>query len=74
VHFVTAELDGGPVIAQARLAVAADDTEASLGARVLAREHILLPQVVCWFAEGRLRLREGQVWFDGHPLRAPLQC
>jgi len=74
VHFVTAELDGGPVIAQTRLAVEPDDTPSSLAARVLAREHVLLPQVVTWFAEGRLRMRDHGVWFDGAALQAPLQC
>jgi len=74
VHFVTSELDGGPLIAQARVPVQQDDTPASLGARVLAREHVLLPQVVTWFAEGRLKLRDDRVWFDDRPLEAPLQC
>ncbi len=74
VHFVTSELDGGPLIAQARVPVEQDDTPASLGARVLAREHVVLPQVVTWFAEGRLKLRDDRVWFDDRPLEAPLQC
>jgi phosphoribosylglycinamide formyltransferase-1 len=74
VHFVTSELDGGPVVAQARVAVEPDDTETVLAARVLSREHELLPQVVAWFAEGRLQLRDGQISFDGEPLHAPLQC
>ncbi len=74
VHFVTSELDGGPVVAQARVAVEPGDTETVLAARVLSREHELLPQVVAWFAEGRLQLRDGQISFDGEPLRAPLQC
>ena len=73
VHFVTDELDGGPVIAQARVPVAAGDDEKTLAARVLQREHQLLPQVVRWFAEGRLRLTGGQVWFDDRALDAPLQ-
>jgi phosphoribosylglycinamide formyltransferase 1 len=74
VHFVTDELDGGPVIAQIRVAVRPDDDEASLAARVLAREHRLLPQVVCWFAEGRLQLQRSLAWFDGTPLTEPLRC
>ena len=73
VHFVTDELDGGPVIAQAEVAVQSDDDEATLAARVLAREHVLLPQVVTWFAEGRLTMRDDRVWFDQAPLEAPLQ-
>lgn len=74
VHFVTAELDGGPVIAQTRVAVEAGDDAKRLAARVLRREHALLPQVVGWFASGRIALRDGQVWMDGNRLQAPLQC
>ncbi|UPG86581.1 phosphoribosylglycinamide formyltransferase [Luteibacter aegosomatis] len=71
VHFVTAELDGGPVVAQARIAVRPDDTEASLAERLLAEEHRLLPAVVGAIASGRLRWDDGAV-FDGLPLSAPL--
>lgn len=74
VHFVTGELDGGPVIAQARVPVLEGDTESELAARVLQREHQLFPQVVTWFAQGKLQLRDDQVWFEGSPLQAPLQC
>lgn len=74
VHFVTAELDGGPVIAQVHVPVLDDDDEQALAARVLAREHRLLPQVVTWFAEGRLALLDGAVRFDGAALEAPLRC
>jgi len=74
VHFVTGELDGGPVIAQARVPVLDADTESELAARVLQREHLLFPQVVSWFAQGKLQLRDDQVWFEGSPLQAPIQC
>ena len=74
VHFVTAELDGGPVIAQAHVPVLDGDDEDTLAARVLIREHSLLPQVVCWFAENRLQLRDDKVWFDGKPLDGPIRC
>ena len=74
VHFLTSELDGGPVVAQARVPVESGDTETILGARVLAREHELLPQVVTWFAEGRLEMRDGQIRFDTVPLHSALQC
>jgi phosphoribosylglycinamide formyltransferase-1 len=74
VHFVTTELDGGPVIAQARVPVHPGDDEATLAARVLAREHELLPQVVSWFAQDRLAMRGDQVWLDDAPLRDPIQC
>lgn len=71
VHFVTAELDGGPVIAQARIPVLAGDTEESLAERLLVEEHRLLPAVVSAMAAGRLSWSNGPV-FDGHPLKAPL--
>lgn len=54
VHFVTSEVDVGPIVAQSALAVRRDDDEASLAARVLALEHRLLPAAVGWFCEGRL--------------------
>ena len=54
VHFVTAELDDGPIVVQAVVPVRADDDEATLAARVLAQEHVIYPQVVRWFAEDRL--------------------
>ena len=54
VHFVTAELDDGPIVVQAAVPVRADDDEATLAARVLAQEHVIYPQAVRWFAEDRL--------------------
>ena len=74
VHFVTDELDGGPVIAQVRVPVLDGDDEASLAARVLAREHQLLPEVVRWYAQGRVRLQDGGVWLDGKALPGPVEC
>jgi phosphoribosylglycinamide formyltransferase 1 len=73
VHFVTAELDLGPPIVQARFAVRADDDEASLAARVQAQEHRIYPLAVRWFCEGRLRYDDGQAWLDGRVLREPVQ-
>lgn len=61
VHFVTADLDHGPIVAQAAVAVRPDDSEATLAARVLAEEHRIYPQAVRWFAEGRLRIVGGRV-------------
>jgi len=72
VHFVTEELDGGPPVLQARVPVLADDDADTLAARVLAREHIIYPQVIQWFAQGRLRLDQGTPVFDGTPLARPL--
>lgn len=73
VHFVTRELDGGPVIAQAPVQVRDGDTPESLRERVQAREHVLLPEVVRWFADGRLALKQGRVHFDDEPLEQPIQ-
>lgn len=73
VHFVTRELDGGPVIAQAPVAVRVDDTPDSLRERVQAREHVLLPEVLRWFAAGRVALENGRVHFDGAPLQQPIR-
>lgn len=61
VHFVTAELDHGPIVIQASVPVLADDDEARLAARVLHEEHRIYPQAVRWFAEGRLQVVNGQV-------------
>ena len=60
VHFVTADVDGGPIIAQADVPVHAGDDEATLAARVLEQEHRLLPQVVAAFCEGRVVLDGGR--------------
>ncbi len=73
IHFVTDELDGGPLIAQAVVPVQADDDEQRLSARVQEREHKLYPLVAAWFAAGRLRQREGQAWLDNEPLTQPLR-
>jgi len=72
VHFVTAELDGGPIILQSRVTVRPEDTEDTLSARVQATEHIIYPRVIGWLADGRLAWREGQPWLDGKPLAAPV--
>ena len=61
VHFVTPELDAGPIIAQAAVPVLAGDDADKLAARILRQEHRLYPEVVRWFAEGRISLIDGQV-------------
>lgn len=61
VHFVTADLDHGPIVEQAAVPVAPDDTEHTLAARVLAQEHEIYPRAVRWFVEGRLALDGGVV-------------
>ncbi|MDD3926286.1 MAG: phosphoribosylglycinamide formyltransferase [bacterium] len=60
-HFVTAETDAGPIIAQSTVEVTDDDTPESLGARVLKAEHALYPEVVRLFAEGRLKIEGNRV-------------
>jgi phosphoribosylglycinamide formyltransferase 1 len=62
VHLVDDTLDGGPIIAQAAVPVEPDDTEASLSARILAEEHRLLPTVLQWFADDRVRRSGRRVW------------
>jgi len=61
VHFVTVELEHGPIVAQAAVPVRADDTPDTLAARVLAQEHRIYPQAIRWFAEGRLVNVDGRV-------------
>ncbi len=66
VHFVTPELDCGPIVVQAAVPVRSDDDEASLAARVLAMEHRIYPQALRWFAEGRLSTgADGRVRVSG---------
>jgi len=72
VHFVSNELDGGPVIAQAAVDVSDDDNAESLRLKVLAQEHILYPLVTRWFAERRLALKDNQVYFDDKALPQPV--
>ncbi len=70
VHFVTPELDGGPVIIQATVPVLADDTEKTLAERVLIQEHRIYPLATKWFIEKRLKFDIGmnQILFDGSKL------
>ena len=70
VHFVTEELDGGPVILQAKIPVFEGDNEEDIAARVQHQEHAIYPLVVGWFLEGRLTMKEGRAWLDGQPLPA----
>ena len=70
VHFVTPEVDVGPIIAQAAVPVQDDDDETSLAARVLAQEHRLLPAAVRWFCEGRLVIAGRRVRVNGVPQSA----
>lgn len=65
VHFVTADLDHGPIAIQAAVPVRADDTPGTLAARVLQQEHRIYPQAIRWFAEGRLEINQGRVNLKG---------
>jgi phosphoribosylglycinamide formyltransferase 1 len=73
VHYVTPELDGGPVIAQVRVAVEAGDDAARLAERVLQREHPLLVATLREISAGRITWGNDGVHFDGRPLQIPLQ-
>src|SRR5690606_33177468 len=68
VHFVTEELDGGPKIMQAEVPVLPDDTAETLAARVLVEEHSIYPEVIRWFAEGKLEMKQGKAPSDGQAL------
>ncbi len=70
VHFVTPELDSGPMVLQARVAVEPSDSPESLASRVLEQEHRIYPQAIRWFAEGRLKLEAGRALLDGHRISA----
>ncbi|OIF97460.1 phosphoribosylglycinamide formyltransferase, partial [Acinetobacter baumannii] len=65
VHFVTEELDNGPVIAQACVPVLPEDTEESLSKRILNYEHRILPQVIKWISEGRVKVEGRRVIVEG---------
>jgi phosphoribosylglycinamide formyltransferase-1 len=71
VHFITEELDGGPVIAQAEVTITTNDTPETLAQKVQKKEHILYPIVVRWFCEGRIQLGSDYVLFDGELLKQP---
>jgi phosphoribosylglycinamide formyltransferase-1 len=64
VHFVTAELDHGPMVLQAAVPVLPDDTVETLSARVLEQEHVIYPRAVRWFVEDRLTIAQGAVHVD----------
>src|SRR6266849_6027840 len=72
VHFVTPQVDHGPIIAQAAIPVRAGDTEATLAARVLQQEHRIYPLAIRWFVEGRLAVENGIVRVDGSGARQAL--
>ncbi|HMW48716.1 MAG TPA: phosphoribosylglycinamide formyltransferase, partial [Cellvibrionaceae bacterium] len=68
VHFVTAQLDGGPVIIQDRVEIDPQDDATSLAAKVLVKEHQIYPQAVQWFMSGELAFKEGKCFLHNQPL------
>ena len=68
IHFVTEQLDGGPIIAQTSVDVIDTDTTESLAKRVLLEEHKLFPKVIHWFTQGRLKLEKNHATLDGKVL------
>lgn len=73
VHFVTEELDGGPVVLQASLNVNSSKDADELAARILTLEHIIYPTVINWFSENRLNLTDQGIEFDKQLIKQPLQ-
>ncbi|MBF6058257.1 MULTISPECIES: phosphoribosylglycinamide formyltransferase [Thiomicrorhabdus] len=72
IHFVTPELDGGPVILQAKVLIEASDDAASLAKKVHTQEHIAYPLVVDWYCKHRIELRDNLAYFDQQLLKTPL--
>lgn len=70
VHFVTEQLDGGPVILQAKVPIFPGDEEDEVIERVQTQEHTIYPLVVSWFIEGRLAMQDNAAWLDGERLPA----
>lgn len=73
VHFVTEELDGGPLVQQGRLAVDANENATDLAARVQTVEHQIYPQVAAMFADGKLYFRDNCAFLDGEKLVEPIR-
>jgi len=72
VHFVTPELDGGPVIIQSQVSVMPSDSAESLANRVQAQEHIIYPIAISWFALGRIQLCNAMLMYDKNRLEQPI--
>jgi phosphoribosylglycinamide formyltransferase-1 len=73
IHYVTTELDGGPIVLQARVPIVPGDTAQTLRARVQEQEHRIYPLAIRWIAEGRLQWRDERAYCDGKELTAPIQ-
>ena len=72
VHFVTPELDGGPIIIQSQVPIKASDTAKSLAKRVQKQEHLIYPIAIKWFASNRIKLRNGELIYNKHKLEQPI--
>ena len=72
VHFVTPDLDSGPLIVQASVQIRSTDDADSLAARVLEKEHIIYPMAIDWVASGRVKMHNGFITMDGSPLQEPV--
>lgn len=72
IHFVTPELDGGPVILQAEVTVEQNDSEQSLAHKVHVQEHLAYPLVIQWFVTEQLQLKNNQAWLNQSYLKTPL--
>ena len=71
VHFVSNELDSGPVVLQAEVPVLPNDNEATLAARVLQQEHIIYPMAIAWYIDGRLKINGNKVFIDHKLMHRP---
>ncbi len=72
VHFVNSELDGGPVLLQARLPVLPTDSLESLELRIKTKEHLIYPAAISWLAEGRIKLKRDGIHMDGKKMTGPV--
>jgi phosphoribosylglycinamide formyltransferase-1 len=72
VHFVSNELDSGPVVIQAEVSVLPEDNEETLAARVLQQEHIIYPMAIAWYIDGRLALNGNKILLDNRIMNGPV--
>lgn len=68
VHFVTEQLDGGPIILQAKVPIFPEDQVDDIAERVITQEHLIYPLVIKWFIDERLQMKQGKAYLDNHPL------
>jgi len=73
VHFVTPELDGGPLILQTKVSIETTDTAESLAQRVLTKEHVIYPKAIELIALGRIKMNHGKTFLDGKVLDSPIE-